>query len=72
MVKLKADGCPVQSATINAIAGGTLVNVSSQLIINGRPEGSFLLAISAVFGALVWRAFWRVKRIDKFEKNIRG
>ncbi len=72
MVKLKADGCPVQSATINAVAGGTLVNVGSQLIINERPGGGFLLAVSAIFGALVWRAFWRVKRIDKFEKNMRG
>lgn len=63
--------CPVQSATMSAIAGGTLVNVGAQLIINGQSGlGGSLLAGSAVFGALIWRAFWRVKRIDKFEKNI--
>ncbi|EIE27253.1 ABC1-domain-containing protein [Coccomyxa subellipsoidea C-169] len=63
----------LQGATMSAIAGGTLVNLGSQLIISGQSGvGGTLLAGSAVFGALVWRAFWRVKRIDRFEKNIRG
>lgn len=63
----------MQGATINAIGAGTLVNVGSQLAMNGQAGlGGVLLAGSGVFGFLIWRAFRRVKRIDKFEKGIRS
>ena len=63
----------VQGATINAIGAGTLVNVGSQLAMNGQAGlGGVLLAGSGVFGILMWRAFRRVRRIDKFEKGMRS
>ena len=63
----------MQGATINAIGAGTLVNVSSQLAMNGQGGlGGALLAGSGVFGFLIWRAFRRAKRIDKFEKGMRS
>ena len=67
------DSVCLQGATINAIGAGTLVNVGSQLAITGQAGiGAVLLACSAVFGVLIWRAFWRVRRIDKFERGMRG
>lgn len=63
----------MQEATISAIGAGTLVNVGSQLVMNGQQgAGGVLLTGSAVFGFLIWRALRRVKRIDKFEKGMRG
>ncbi len=68
-----AAGGVVQGATINAIGAGTLVNVGSQLAMNGQAGlGGVLLAGSGVFGILMWRAFRRVRRIDKFEKGMRS
>ena len=58
---------------MNAIGAGTLANVGSQLAMNGqRAAAGFLLVGSAIFGVFIWRAFWRVKRIDKFEKGMRS
>ncbi len=63
----------MQGATINAIAAGTLLNVGSQLWLSGQPGfGGALAAASGVFGVLIGLAFRRVKRIDKFEKGMRG
>lgn len=66
-------GIVMQGATINAIGAGTLVNVGSQLAMSGQAGlGGVLLAGSGVFGILIWRAFRRVRRIDKFEKGMRS
>ena len=63
----------MQESTINAIGAGTLANVGSQLAMNGqRAAAGFLLVGSAIFGVFIWRAFRRVKRIDKFEKGMRS
>ena len=70
---IQCDSTCLQGATINAIGAGTLVNVGSQLAMNGQAGiGSMFLAGSAAFGVLIWRAFWRVRRIDKFERGMRG
>lgn len=62
-----------QGATINAIASGTLANVGSQLLLNGHSGvGVGLLTGSAALGVLIGLAFRRVRRIDKFEKGLRG
>lgn len=62
-----------QGATMNAIASGTLANVGSQLLLGGHlGPGAALLSGSAVFGVFIGLAFRRVKRIDKFERGMRG
>ena len=63
----------VQNVTIQSVACATLVNVGSQLAASNHPGlASLLFGGSSVFGFLIYRGFKRVRRIDKFEKNIRG
>lgn len=65
--------CVVQSITVQSIACATLVNVGSQLAASNHPGlASVLFGGSSVVGFLIYRGFRRVRRIDKFEKNIRG
>ena len=63
----------VQNVTVQSVACATLVNVGSQLAASNHPGlASVLFGGSSVFGFLIYRGFKRVRRIDKFEKNIRG
>ena len=66
-------GFVVQNVTVQSVACATLVNVGSQLAANNHPGlATVLFGGSSVFGFLIYRGFKRVRRIDKFEKNIRG
>ena len=63
----------VQSITVQSVACATLVNVGSQLAASNHPGlASVLFGGSSVVGFLIYRGFRSVRRIDKFEKNIRG
>lgn len=63
----------VQNVIVQSVACATLVNVGSQLAGSNHPGiASVLFGGSSVFGFLIYRGFKRVRRIDKFEKNIRG
>ena len=63
----------LQNVTVQSVACATLVNVGSQLAASNHPGlASVLFGGSSVFGFLIYRGFKRVRRIDKFEKNIRG
>ena len=63
----------VQNVTVQSVACATLVNVGSQLAASNHPGlASVLFGGSSVFGFLIYKGFKRVRRIDKFEKNIRG
>ena len=63
----------LQTVTIQTVACATLTNIGSQLAISGRPGlASLLLAPAAGVAYFIYRGFKRVKRIDKFEKGIRG
>lgn len=63
----------LQAVTIQTVACTTLVNIGSSLAISDRlglamvPWGS-----SLVIAFVIFRGFKRIKRIDKFEKGIRG
>lgn len=63
----------VQNVTVQSVACATLVNVGSQLAASNHPGlASVLFGGGSVFGFLIYRGFRRVRRIDKFEKNMRG
>lgn len=63
----------MQTVTIQSVACATLVNVGSQLAASSHPGlATFLFSGSSVFGFLIYKGFKRVRRIDKFEKGIRG
>lgn len=63
----------VQNVTVQSVACATLVNVGSQLAASNHPGlASVLFGGGSVFGFLIYRGFSRVRRIDKFEKNMRG
>lgn len=63
----------MQSVTIQSVACATLVNVGSQLAAGNHPGlATLLFSGSSVFGILIYKGFARVRRIDKFEKGIRG
>lgn len=62
-----------QTVTIQSVACATLVNVGSQLAASSHPGlATLLFSGSSVFGLLIYKGFKRVRRIDKFEKGIRG
>ena len=63
----------VQSVTIQSIACATLVNLGAQLALTNHPgQAVVLLSSSLGVGFFIFRGFKRVRRIDKFEKGIRG
>lgn len=50
-----------------------MLQFGTQLTLSGQPWLSGLsFTTAAVFAVLVGRAFWRVGRLDKFEKEIKG
>ena len=63
----------LQNMTIQSVACATLVNVGSQLAASNHPGfASVLFGGSSIIGFLVYKGFKRVRRIDKFERNMRG
>lgn len=59
-------------ATVNAVLGVGSLQLGTQLVINGQGwPGGFSFFVAAVFGVLVGRAFFRVSKLDKFEKEIK-
>jgi predicted unusual protein kinase regulating ubiquinone biosynthesis (AarF/ABC1/UbiB family) len=62
----------LQLATVNAIAVAGLANMATQFGLNGHPNLAWGSSLTAgVFAFFVWRGFRRIKRLDKFEKDIR-
>lgn len=62
----------LQVATVNAVLGVGSLQLGTQLVINGQGwPGGFSFFVAAVFGVLVGRAFFRVSKLDKFEKEIK-
>ena len=63
----------MQNITVQAIACATLVNVGSQLAANSHPGfATALFSGSSIVGYFIFRGYKRIRRIDKFEKSIRG
>jgi predicted unusual protein kinase regulating ubiquinone biosynthesis (AarF/ABC1/UbiB family) len=72
----------VASSSLNAAGALGFLNLGALLALastDGLPQHAALsgpaglsLAVSALFGALVLRGFRRVKRLDSFERRIRG
>lgn len=63
----------LQSVTVSAVSCFGFLNVATQLALAGRtgPAG-LVMALSAVSAGLVLFSMRRVKRLDKFEKEIKG
>ena len=60
-------------ATIQAVAAATGLQIGTQLeLIGNRWVGTPLLLGAGVFTILVGQALWRVRRLDKFEKALKG
>lgn len=65
--------CCMQMVTIQSISVAACLNIGTQLALSGRVGISSVPFIaSAVSGFLVYSGLRRVKRIDKFNKNITG
>ena len=63
----------MQVATIQAVAAATGAQIGTQMELAGNTYvGTPLLVGSAVFATLVGRALWRVSRLDKFERDLKG
>lgn len=63
----------IQVATINSVISIGMLQFGTQLALGGQSVPStFAFTVSTVFGLLVGRAFWRVRRLDKFEKDLKG
>ena len=70
---LRYYGAAWQVATIHSVIAIGMVQFGTQLTLSSQPWPSGLaFTTAAVFGILVARAFWRVKRLDKFEREIKG
>lgn len=62
-----------QNATINAVAAAALLNVGTQLAIAGSEiPAQAALGSALLCTAFVLRDFFRVDRLDEFEKGIKG
>ncbi|KAK9804460.1 hypothetical protein WJX73_004145 [Symbiochloris irregularis] len=63
----------LQVATINSVISIGMLQFGTQLALGGQSVPSGLaFTVSTVFGLLVGRAFWRVRKLDKFEKDLKG
>jgi disease resistance protein RPM1 len=63
----------LQIATLQAVAGAALLDVGTQLGLAGKQGASgALLSGAAAMGVLVLLAMRRVKRLDKFERDLRN
>jgi hypothetical protein len=63
----------LQGATMNSVAAVGMLNMGAQLAL-AQHEGiaAVCLGLSSVFGVLMLLGLRRVKRLDKFEKEVRG
>jgi hypothetical protein len=62
----------LQLATLNTIGGMGLLNVGVQLALSGHEgPGAACFAAAGAFGVLVLLSLRRVKRLDKFEKDLK-
>ena len=60
-------------ATINSVLAVGMLQFGTQLAMGGRSWPSGLaFTVATVFSILVGRAFLRVRRLDKFEKDLKG
>ena len=65
--------CCLQMVTIQSISVAACLNIGTQLALSGRVgSASIPFIASVVSGFLVYNGLRRVKRIDKFNKNITG
>ena len=63
----------LQVATINSVLAVGMLQFGTQLAMGSQPWPSGLaFATASVFSILVGRAFLRVRRLDKFEKDLKG
>lgn len=60
-------------ATFQAVGVAGLLDVGTQLQLAGRPAGSIpVFGGAAVLLGLIGWAFRRLKRLDKFEKDLKS
>lgn len=63
----------MQGATLNAIAAAGLLNVGTQLALAGAEiPAQAALGSALLFSGIVLRDYFRVERLDEFEKGIKG
>lgn len=62
----------MQTATLNAIAAAGLLNVGTQLALSGAEiPAQAALGSALLFSGLVLRDYFRVNRLDDFERDIK-
>jgi hypothetical protein len=63
----------LQLATMHTVAGVGLLNLGVQLALAGHSgPGGACFGLSGVFGVLLLLGLRRVKRLDKFEKDLKA
>lgn len=63
----------IQMATMQSIGAVGFLNVGTMLALDGRTgPAAGVLGLAGVFGVMMLLGFKRVKRLDKFEKDLRA